>query len=175
MINRADILKSDMVDILRWNECERMVLRKGNFITGVVVGWFKYKYKDKNLHFILFNPKWVWFFTKTWDKQVLFVSDEWVKSIENIPTKLFGIKSKRTIKNFILQDNFAFDRWEGIRLSLADNIIKDFLNHRLALQENEVKGSVTIAQSLRLTLFDMTKPYEPTIIPTQQPKPEGAK
>jgi hypothetical protein len=175
MINRADILKTDMIDILKYNECERTILRENGFTKGIVVGWFKYKYNDKLLHFLLYNPSWVWFFTKTWDKQVLFVSEECIKEIIDKPTKLFGVKSKKTVKNFILKDNYAFDRWEGIRMSFADETIKTFLQHRLALQENEVKGSVKIAQAMRLTLFDMTKPYEPSIIPTQQPSPEVKK
>ena len=175
MINRSDILKSDIADVLRWNECEKTILRKGNMTIGVIVGWIKYKYHDKVLHLILVNPKWFWLFTKTWDKQTIFVSEDCIKEITDKPTKIFGFKTKKTIKNFILSENYALDKWEGIRLSFADNIVKEFLNHRLILQENEVKGSVSIAQALRLTLFDMTKPYEPSIIPMQQPNPEVKK
>jgi hypothetical protein len=170
IINRSEIMEEQLKDILNQNKAIRTILQQRGNIIGTTDHYGTYLVKtnstNKLIYFILYSPRWFLFIPKFWNKKIMIVSDDFIKEIRlNSEIRRFKWKKGPAI---ILKDNFFIDKWYNIRMSFEDDVVKDFIQHRLEMQLNEVKGSVIIAQSLRLTNIDFSKPYTPATAPIEK-------
>ena len=170
IISRSEMMQEQLEDILQQNKAVRMVLQQRGNVIGTTDYYGTYLVKtnpdNKLIYFILYSPKWFLFIPKFWNKKIMAVSHDFIKDIRLEPEiKKFKMRKGPT---FILKDDYFIDKWYNVRMSFEDDAVKDFIQHRLEMQLNEVKGSVTIAQGLRLTNIDFSKPYAPATSPIEK-------
>jgi len=177
LISMAEIFQNQMKDILEQNKSAKMILmQKGNLV-GITSNYGEYKIDKILVYFILYSPRWFLLIPKFWVDKIMIVSESCVKGITIRPVKYSRFNMTRKTPQFELEDHYFIDKWYNMRISFADKTVKKFVEHRISILENEVKGSITIAQALRLTSIDMSKPFSPATSPiaTQQGQVTEAK
>jgi hypothetical protein len=88
-------------------------------------------------------------------------------------------RNKATVKKqkegFRLNDDYFIFEWEGLNLSLEDDLAKKFINNILKLDESEISSSIAYAQSQRLSTVDFSEVFKPYSSAIYESKKEEGK
>lgn len=153
LINRAEIIKKKMINILKANKSDTSILKQKDNEIGLISNVGYYTINGKRVYCFLYSPKLIKTIPQFWKKNVVLISEDFIK---------IGYDTKRTnlIRNITLQDNYFLDEYFNIKLNLSDKNAMDFLKTKILSDESETSASVYLAQVLRLSTVDFSKPYE---------------
>jgi len=155
LVNRAEIIRKKMINILKANKSRTALLVQKDNTIGLISNVGFYTINGKKIYCFLYSPKLIKGVPKFWSKNVFLVSEDYLK------IDYADKEGKKIIKRVYLQDNYFVDEYFNIKLNLSDTNAMNFLKTKVLSDESETTASVFLAQALRLSTVDFSKPYEP--------------